>query len=221
MTSKPNFSKVYKKANEILVSSNLITEFPYSTKKLIKEQLGISCKKFSKAQEYNVDIEAFGSKSAVAIQDDRRRTIIFYNQDEIKERIRFSSLHEGGHILLDHDLNTKNIELYNIYEIEANCFAAQLLMPEQIVREFQKRGIRPTKEFLMEKFNVSESAAEKRLETLFKITWTRNVLESQYDDIILKKCLPWINNIAPTRIEDWYAEEERQKARNQWWNRRY
>ena len=222
MTFKPDFSKVYNKANEILVSSSIISKFPYNTKQLIEEQPNISCKKFSKAHEYNVDIEAYGSKSAVAIKDDEGKTIIFYNQEEIRERIKFSALHEDGHIVLDHIFEINNRELYKIYEVEANYFAAQLLMPEQILREFQHRGIRITTEFLVEKFEVSETAAEKRLETLKRIMWGRNSIETQYDDIILEKCMPWINSIAPYRIEEIYRkEEEQQIERNEWMNMRH
>ena len=57
--SKPNFQKAYINANEILVSSKIITNFPYSATKLIKEQSSIVCRSFDKAHKYNVDIELF------------------------------------------------------------------------------------------------------------------------------------------------------------------
>ena len=119
-------------------------------------------------------------------------------------------------------LENKDKDVYDIYEIEANYFAAQLLMPEQILREFQRRGKRITKQFLIENFDVSESAAQKRLDTLVKTTWERNELETRFDDIILKKYLTWIDSIVPRRIEDFYPEEEEQQAeRERWWNGRY
>ena len=65
INSKPDFQKAYIKANEILVSSKIINSFPYSAIKLIKEQSNIVCRSFEKAHKYNVDIEAFGSDSAV------------------------------------------------------------------------------------------------------------------------------------------------------------
>ncbi|MCI9064635.1 MAG: hypothetical protein K1W20_00125 [Lachnospiraceae bacterium] len=41
--------------------------------------------------------------------------------------------------MLGCDLDTKDLKLYNKQEIKANCFAAQLLMPEQILLELQHR----------------------------------------------------------------------------------
>ena len=53
-------------------------------------------------------------------------------------------------------------------DIAANCFAAQLLMPEQIIREAIKRGKTPSIDYIMKAFEVSQKAAEKRKETLAK-----------------------------------------------------
>ena len=55
--SKPDFQKAYRNANEILVSSKIITSFPYSATKLIKEQSQIVCRSFDKAHKYNFDID--------------------------------------------------------------------------------------------------------------------------------------------------------------------
>ena len=100
--SKPDFQKTYRNANEILVSSKIITSFPYSATKLIKEQSQIVCRSFDKAHKYNVDIEAFGSESAVIMNLDNR-DIIFYNQNEKPERVKFSMIHEYGHRKNGHD----------------------------------------------------------------------------------------------------------------------
>ena len=64
---KPNFSSAYTKANEILVSSNVIFTFPFSSKDLVKEKSAIPCRTYAKARSYGVDIEAFGSESAIII----------------------------------------------------------------------------------------------------------------------------------------------------------
>lgn len=216
LDSKPNFQKAYINANEILVSSKIITKFPYSATKLIKEQSNIVCRSFDKAHKYNVDIEAFGSDSAV-IMNLGDKYIIFYNQNEMPERVKFSMLHEFGHKVNNHEFRVTSDEIYGIAEVETNYFAAQLLMPEQILREFQKRGKRIDKYFLMNTFGVSEQAANKRIENLNQITWERSQLEKRYDDIILNKYLPWINSIVPNNIDYLFAdEEERQNAREQW-----
>lgn len=214
--SKPDFQKTYRNANEILVSSKIITSFPYSATKLIKEQSQIVCRSFDKAHKYNVDIEAFGSESAVIMNLDNR-DIIFYNQNEKPERVKFSMIHEYGHRKNGHDFRNTSHEIYGIAEVETNYFAAQLLMPEQILREFQKRGKRIDKDFLINTFGVSEQAAIKRMENLKKITWERNLLEKQYDDIILNKYLPWINSIVPNNIDYFFIDdEEKQKERELW-----
>lgn len=214
--SKPNFQKAYINANEILASSKIITNFPYSATKLIKEQSNIVCRSFDKAHKYNADIEAFGSDSAVIMNLDDKY-IIFYNQNERPERVKFSMLHEFGHKVNNHEFRITSDEIYGIAEVETNYFAAQLLMPEQILREFQKRGKRIDKYFLINTFGVSEQAANKRIENLNQITWERSQLEKRYDDIILNKYLPWINLIVPNNIDYLFEdEEERQSAREQW-----
>lgn len=216
INSKPDFQKAYIKANEILVSSKIINSFPYSATRLIKEQSNIVCRSFEKAHKYNVDIEAFGSDSAV-IMNFGDKYIIFYNQNEIPARVRFSMLHEFGHKVNGHKFRVTSDEIYGIAEVETNYFTAQVLMPEQILREFQRRGKRIDKYFLMKTFGVSEQAANKRIENLNRITWERSQLEKEYDDIILYKYLSWVNSIVPNNIDYLFEdEEERQNEREQW-----
>ncbi len=214
---KPDFLKVYIKANELLVSSNIINEFPFSVTQFVKTQSSIPCRKFSKAKEYGVDIEAFGSESAVTIKDEGNKTIIFYNHDQLPQRVKFSILHEFGHIYLGHNFNEKDLIVYNNNEVETNCFSAQLLMPEQVLKELKLRGITIDEEFLMQTFGVSKLAAEKRMENLFKNSSNRTPEEKMYDDIILAKFMPWINSIVPPRFDNLFEdEEERQREREQW-----
>ena len=216
INSKPDFQKAYIKANEILVSSKIINSFPYSATRLIKEQSNIVCRSFEKAHKYNVDIEAFGSDSAV-IMNLGDKYIIFYNQNDTPAHVRFSMLHEFGHKVNGHKFRVTSDEIYGIAEVETNYFTAQVLMPEQILREFQRRGKRIDKYFLMKTFGVSEQAANKRIENLNRITWERSQLEKEYDDIILYKYLSWVNSIVPNNIDYLFEdEEERQNEREQW-----
>ena len=71
---KPNFSRAYSKANEILVKSSAIQTFPFSPKDLVKEQTPIVCRSYKKAQKYGVDITAFGSES---MKPSRKHIIAF------------------------------------------------------------------------------------------------------------------------------------------------
>ena len=141
MNSKPNFNKAYIKASEVLIKSSVIQSFPFSPKKLVKEQSSIVCRSYGKAKKRGVDITDFGSKSATIFRLGGK-SIIFYDETKPEPHIAFSILHEFGHDMLGHDFTKKDEECYRKYEIEANFFAAQLLMPEQIIRELQKKGVK-------------------------------------------------------------------------------
>lgn len=157
--------------------------------------------------------------------------IIFYNEQIVdKHRMAFSVLHELGHYYLQHDLeylsklkrtNKERFqEVYSCYEAEANCFAAQLLMPVQIISELVKKGKNITVDFLVKTFNVSNQAAEVRIKSL------RNVYEKKsyssglsYDDIILMKFKPFIQVNCPRKNYDYYSKEEeyeKQAERDKW-----
>jgi hypothetical protein len=214
---KPNFSSAYTKANEILVSSNVICTFPYSPKDLVKEKSEIPCRTFAKARSYGVDIEAFGSESAIIIELGGRR-IIFYDESKPLTHVKYSILHELGHDQNGHDLGATDPDAYYRYEIETNYFAAQLLMPEQVLRELASRGVRIDKRFLIEHFEVSETAAQKRIETLAKTnTEWRSRAEKEYDDVILWKFSAFMDAICPRRVTyDFEDEYERQRERDSW-----
>ncbi|MBQ2661858.1 MAG: ImmA/IrrE family metallo-endopeptidase [Clostridia bacterium] len=217
-SAKPNFSAAYSKANEILVKSLVISMFPFSPIELVKEQSAIMCRTYKKAQKYGIDITAFGSDSATIFECDGRQ-IIFYDDSKVMTHVKYSILHELGHSLINHDFSVNDKETYGQYEVETNYFAAQLLMPEQVLREFAKRGARITKEFLMEHFEVSETAAKKRIETLAKTTaeW-RSRQEKEFDDIILCKFSAFINSTCPYSNDyfDFEDEYERQRTRDSW-----
>lgn len=205
--------------DEILVTSHVISTFPFSPIELVKEQSAIKCRTYRKAQKYGIDITAFGSESAT-IFEYRGRQILFYDDSNLMTHIKYSILHEFGHAINNHDFRVKNKKLYGFYEVETNYFAAQLLMPEQVLRELAHRGMRITKEFLMRHFEVSESAARKRMETLAKTTveW-RSQQETEFDDIILCKFSAFIDNIylSCKYYFDLENEYNRQRERDSWY----
>lgn len=196
-TLKPNFSSVYTKANEILVMPDVIQTFPFSPIELVKERTGIPCRTYSKARNYGLDIEDLGSESAILVELGDRR-IIFYDESKPLPHIKYSILHEFGHFVNGHDLGTKDPEEYHRYEVETNFFAAQLLMPDQVLRELGRRGVSLTKQFLMQHFEVSETAAQKRIETLANTNAERRSrMEREDDGMILWKFSDFIDAICP------------------------
>lgn len=217
-----DFMMVYRKANEILATTSVIEAFPYKIGQLIKEQTDIRLFKYSKALlKYGIPVEHFGSESAVLMEYEGAY-IIFYNEDEKECRVRFSIGHELGHYIFKHKMNLSESDpLYHKQEIEANCFAAQLLMPEQIIREAIKRGKTPSIDYIMKAFEVSQKAAEKRKETLAKYEYEwRKREEKEYDDIIMMRYSSFTDAIAPKKNKDLYYdyeyEDSRQRERESW-----
>lgn len=217
MTSKPNFSKAVRNAEELLLSQIIPNGFPFKAKKLIKDVTGIPCLKFAKAKEYGVNIDAFGSDSALLFELNGRN-IIFYDETKPREHNIYSILHELGHIINDHNMKCNEIE-YGIQEVETNFFVAQLLMPEQIIKEFRRRGQDITIEFLKKNFGVSTQAAFKRLETMERTyEFDKKVNENNYDEAILIKYLPFIDKTVPQGNElDWYENDYEQDLERDGW----
>lgn len=215
-----DYAKVYCKANELLVSSSKIELFPFKVNSLIKEQSDIRLCKYAKASDkYGIPIPHFGSNSAM-IMEYAGAIIIFYNQDEVEYRVRFGIMHEYGHYVLGHKFNlNENDPLYHKQELEANCFAAQMLMPEQILRECNKRGKLITIDYIIQSFDVSKEAATKRKKTLASTTYEwKSRTEKKYDDIIILKYESFINKIANKRMCEYNFDDEYelQKERELW-----
>ncbi len=219
VSKKPDFKKAYVLANEILVSSDALTSFPFSTKQIVKKWSDIRVLPFKCAHEYGIDIEAFGSESAVILEK-CGRYLILYNQEEYAPRVKFSILHEFGHYYLGHFPKEHYEEdEYGRIEVETNFFAAQILMPEQILNELKKRGAVISVEFLQRHFGVSEEAAQKRIAIMGKVNYEwRSSEEKFFDEAILFKYKDFIDAILPKRnINSWYEDElEKQAERDTW-----
>lgn len=97
---------------------------------------------------------------------------------------------------MNHDLNYK--DSYELYEIEADLFAAQLLMPEQVINVLHERDMKINAEQLQKWFGVTKQAAEKRIETLGKIDFTHRTSEEKtMDNHIILKFQNFIDDTAP------------------------
>lgn len=219
ISKKPDFKKANILANDILVASSTLIAFPFNTKKIVKEWSDIKVLSFKCAHEYGIDIEAFGSEAAV-IHCKNGRYLIFYNQEDYPPRVKFSILHEFGHYMLGHELKEYvDKEEYGQVEVEANCFAAQILMPEQVLSALRKRGAVITASFLIEHFGVSEEAAQKRLATMGKVNYDwRSSDEKMFDDAILFKYKAFMDSILPNKnmYYEFEDEFEMQCVRDSW-----
>lgn len=100
---------------------------------------------------------------------------IFANGDHAATRRRFTIAHEIGHFVLHRELIGDGITDDALYrsrlqggiEAAANRFAADLLMPWNLIREVVAGGV-DTVEALAEAFNVSRSAMSIRLGVPFE-----------------------------------------------------
>ncbi|HAS88554.1 MAG TPA: toxin [Desulfovibrio sp.] len=97
--------------------------------------------------------------------------VIRYNATEAPVRQRFTVAHELGHYVLRHgprhrdEAQNFSIDNYDIYEVAANNFAAELLMPAEAVSYLISQGVN-TLQRLADSFNVSTVAMNIRLKKL-------------------------------------------------------
>lgn len=89
---------------------------------------------------------------------------ILYNNNLPTSRIRFSLAHEIGHVILQHQARK-----IDNYEMEANMFAARLLMPMVLIKELSL----VTPEAISKVCGVSLQAATYRL-TRYELLRRRN-----------------------------------------------
>lgn len=102
----------------------------------------------------------FNGKGDALTQARKQAIFIIYNNDKPTVRKRFSVAHEIGHLFLGHLHGNSSSDLSsekNFDEIEANAFAAHVLIPPPMLRKDIKSGIKDP-EKLAKKYNVSIGA---------------------------------------------------------------
>ena len=113
--------------------------------------------------------------SGVLLKDPTYNTesgfVIFVDQDEPAVRQRFTAAHELGHFILHKSFIGDRVEdnyllrsdgMSNTQEVEANKFAADLLMPMELIRKEMEAGNTSVSQ-LAERFQVSQTAMSIRL----------------------------------------------------------
>ena len=228
---KADYQLAYQKANELLVSCKSITKFPVCLMNIIKECTDFEFMSFAEFEKYGLKAESVVGSNDGGLLENSGQYILVYNEKKPNERVRFTMGHELGHYELGHDCEIlkhfKNTHderfkmLYDKYEKEANLFSAQILMPEQVIKELSKRGCYITEDFLMKHFVVSRQAAQVRLANLNKVYSSKclSFETCNYDDVILLKFKSFIDSIAPrkhTYEYDCEHEIEMEKLRQSW-----
>ncbi|WP_166786720.1 ImmA/IrrE family metallo-endopeptidase [Jeotgalibacillus salarius] len=141
---KPNFKKAENAAIE-LHSIAKTKELPVKVRKMDKFFDDLTIKKYSwYAKEWEMTleevIEYLGSDEGCCFYLKQFDSyLILYNENiDTNERIRWTIAHELGHYMLKHNTKSKRAilgrgglsdEEYDMYEKEANCFARNLLAP--------------------------------------------------------------------------------------------
>lgn len=136
----PNYKFAEKKAQQVL-DDNFINDPPVRPHKLVKN--------------YGLEIiyADFGAKhSNVAGFLDIEKAKIYVNEKDSINRQTFTIAHELGHWLLHKEMITKDINNYSVLlrkplgsqendpiEQEANCFAANLLVPKDFLSKYRDR----------------------------------------------------------------------------------
>lgn len=198
-STKPDFDRSEREATRLLLYQNNINSLSVDVQSLRYDKRII----FDSIQNYcaivNEDISKFDIKDILQdgctlIADDVY--IVLYNDDVSllsPERLNWTLAHEVGHIYLGHTQNGRK------EEIEAHWFAAQLLMPEYVIRHMKQRFGFINIEDLIACFNVSIDAAINRLRSIARKR-TRELLPDE--EKVLARYMPF--------IDDYYELKERE-----------
>ena len=114
-------------------------------------------------------------------------SLILYNEQNITNRVRFTIMHEVGHLIAGHHRNAKR------EEIEAHFFASQFLMPGVIIAELSRRGYQMNVYDIRRNFGVSMAAAKK------KILQMVSHRETHLDKQLVSRFAPFLNRFYPPR----------------------
>jgi Zn-dependent peptidase ImmA (M78 family) len=163
-----------KQAKKLLTQCNLN---PQEIDRSNSEDWSIDLKRVAKKLGIKIVPNPFSENiSGVFFRKDNK-LFLGVNSDHHIHRRRFTIAHEIGHYILHSGeiLHYDTNELEKIYlrsdnisspeEAEANHFAAELLMPEELIHKFIENDEKSIK-VLAERFNVSEDAMRYRLTNL-------------------------------------------------------
>lgn len=169
-----NYHSIRRRAEDLVASLN-VTSLPVRPERVAK-QLGLDVVKMDLDQDISGLLVVQGAHARICVR-----------KSDAVVRQRFTIAHEIGHFSLSHLADDEHVHVDRGFvirmrspksstgkdrvEVEANQFAASLLMPERLVREAAERYGRPPLSDvavagLAELFEVSEQAMTIRLTVL-------------------------------------------------------
>lgn len=138
------------------------------------EDLPVNVEKIAEKHNVNIIKQPLSTNMSGVFFKKGNRLFLAVNSKHNEHRQRFTIAHEIGHYIL----HSRNEILYydnhpffradnvlNSDEVEANSFAAELLIPQELVIKLIDNGVRSIQE-LAGRFNVSEDAMRYRLTNL-------------------------------------------------------
>lgn len=173
-----NYEKVVKRALDLLVDEE-VYDFPVDPFRIAKnygwevmtysELTLINCCSFEDV------ISVFGEEGFT--KKIGRRYVIVYNNKKSSEKIRFTIMHEIGHIFMGHfkylkdgeDFGNLEPALYKMLENEANCFSRNVNCPCTVIKNLlDVTGNKPYLARFMIKnfFRLTDDAARVRIDFL-------------------------------------------------------
>lgn len=225
--NEPRFDYVRDRAYWLLLELG-VSEFPVSPWDIIKEySSNISCVSWSELRNECGETDPFqlaktGADAKVLRKD--KQFLIVYDDVGVSnngrkpsdERIRWTIMHELGHIFLFHlnefdeaylDRGGLTDSQYGVLEKEANFFAAEMYIPTALFKYFDTATV----EDLIVLCDISREAAQRRHRALYENTYHPN---SSLDNSILRN----FNNFIE---EGRYAESQYKGIVKRWGRRNY
>lgn len=192
-----------KAAHDFFIKEH-ITNFPIDPIKIIKKNKWGLMTYTELADLHGMSIEmiikAFQSEDGYVIKDNDNYTIAYNDAISIPGRIRFTLMHEIGHIYLNHLVDFKETMLkrskltqskYVILEREANAFARNTLVPPEIANRIKTERSILAKPIFETYFEITHRAAETRL--IF-LNWDLKHAK-RYSDFYVKRFGSFIHEI--------------------------
>ena len=210
--SSIDFDNITSKAYEtLIIQETLFFPLDIFNIKLNKDIIIISFDEMANRSNTNYEtIKELADGADAFKRDYGEMTFIIYdNRIKSNGRKRWSIAHEYGHIVLNHKKQCGQ------NEVEANFFAANLLLPQCPLKELVSKREDITKDYLQNKFSISEEAAEKYLSRINGRGF--DYFKNEYDDIILFKSAEFLQReIKNSRKYQVSIEDEMQEERNNW-----